>query len=186
MVSVSVIIGILSPSELLLDGLLQLRAGSRQFLDEWAWPRRGSCSGRVTVVRFSILFLCCRFCSLFVVYEGYLMLGFECFCSRKLAKGVVDGRGCRHVDVLIMLGICAIVLPVHKLYRRDHEVAVWPNTVSKDGRETEAMVALVVVVSERDFGSIHGVLILGGRVMHLYMTSFECTCMYRSQSTDIW
>ena len=53
------------------------------------------------------------------------------------------------------------LLPVHELNRCHHEVAVRPNSMSKDGGVAVSVVALAVVLATRDGGAIHRMGMLG-------------------------
>ena len=56
-----------------------------------------------------------------------------------------------------------VVLPINKLDRSHHEIAVWANTMSKDGGEAVSMMALVVIIlAERDRGAAHLAVIVSG------------------------
>lgn len=54
-----------------------------------------------------------------------------------------------------------ILLPIHKLNRRDHEIAVRSHSMSEDGGDAVPMMALALVLAERDAGTVHCVVILG-------------------------
>lgn len=73
-------------------------------------------------------------------------------------------------------------LPVDELDRRDHEIAVRPNSMPEDGRQTEAVLALAVVVSERDFRPAHAVLF---PLQQMFVKTDTARCKHEQHTLDV-